>query len=90
MKKCIRNKVSNEILRVKVEDAERMVASGNWNYCPKMEWKIATGKKAAPKTETVSKEISELVKEKKAARSKTKGTKKVKKQQTAAELLKEC
>lgn len=88
MKRCVKSKINSEILRVRAEDSDKMVASGNWNYCPKMEWKIATGKKSAPKQETVSKEIASLVKEKKAKRAIAKKAKVQKVQKTAAELLK--
>jgi hypothetical protein len=36
--KTVKNNI-NEVRRVKDNEAEGMVRSGSWKYCPKSEWK---------------------------------------------------
>lgn len=37
--KCIKNVITNEIKRVKNEEAEKLVQSNSWKYCSKTLWK---------------------------------------------------
>lgn len=37
--KCIKPVKDGKIIRVKDDKAHEMVASGNYSYCPKSEWK---------------------------------------------------
>jgi hypothetical protein len=37
--KCIRNINTKEVRRVSNEQAERQVATNNWMFCPKSDWK---------------------------------------------------
>jgi len=37
--KCIKHKETGEIERTDNEEARRAIADGNWQYCPKHEWK---------------------------------------------------
>jgi hypothetical protein len=37
--KCVKNTSTNEVKRVSNEAAERLVANGNYAFCPKSEWK---------------------------------------------------
>lgn len=59
--KCIKqtkNYDLNEIRRVENQDAEEKVASGNWKFIPKEEWKLATRK---PKNEQTTDEQTEQI-----------------------------
>ena len=38
--KTVKNKQTDEIIRVSNERAFHLVNSGKWTYCPKSEWKI--------------------------------------------------
>lgn len=40
--KCI--KKHGEIKRVRDNDARNLVATQDWSFCPKSEWKMKTGK----------------------------------------------
>jgi hypothetical protein len=37
--KCVKNSNTNEVKRVSNETADRLVATGNFSFCPKAEWK---------------------------------------------------
>ena len=48
--KCI--KQENDIRRVTDDNAHKMVSEGRWAYCPKHEWKTATGRTKTVKTDS--------------------------------------
>lgn len=49
---CVSN--DSEVKKVKRTEAEKLVASGKWKYCPKSEWKKATRTEVVVSTEKVS------------------------------------